>query len=857
MEIQGKNDMIQTSSSQHDEYRLAFMRHLPKRVEAVERRIQRYRAEGWDTSGLSLLNDDVQRLAGASGRYDLVEPSQHLHALESALGDHLARKTLPDPTQTDRLLGFTAAITASLAAHPDAHEHSAHSEKAPEKYWQRWVGDAAPASDEPEPIATGASAAGDGTNATEMTSSSQRVYHLSDGDALSFELDQRMETSGYELEPVETHEELIELLMALPPQLLIVGASHAGALEAIGAARRDVQKRFGGRIQLLFLAGQDNLATRLTARRAGANAVLFPPLTAADVLKQVQTLLAPVVEEKVRVLIVEDDRAQALFAQSVLNNAGMLAEVQQDPMLVLESLESFGPDLVLMDLHMPQANGAELTALIREHPEFLRTPIVFLSGESDPDARNDAIDAGGDDFLTKPIRPKHLITAVQNRVRRVRALQQPGGPMMSARDEATGLFRRAYVLDLVNDALGAASDNRDGAAASGGVLYFEIDGLQVLRERLGLAALEQLLVTAGGQLATQIEGRASAARISDSAFLILAPDLDDSGLDALGQELRSNMMQHAFEAGGKSMRLRSSVGICALRHGFVDASALLNTAERACRDARNSDRGVKRYEPPKEAEMAQESVLVEWMREAITHNGFELIYQPIVAVQGSQDAQYQTLLRMRDASGKVMRAADILPIAERAKLIVDIDRWVLTRVMSVLQQQRASGRSMRLFVPQSTTTLAAPDQAAWLKSELTAHELPGSTLVLETRLDDALMFRPVLQVFAQAMAGDGVRLCLGQFENTPEANEVLAQVPLGFIKLAHKYVSGTVTQGLRDDLREIIDHAHKLDLQVIGHRVEDATAAAALWMGGIDYIQGNLVQGAGGSLDFDFNAAVL
>ena len=136
--------MIKTSSSQHDEYRLAFLRHLPKRIEAVERRIQRYRQDGWDTSGLSLLNDDVQRLAGASGRYDLVEPSQHLLALENMLGEFLARKTLPEPAQADRLLGLLSTITATLATHPETHEHGGNSEKAPEKYWQRWVSDAPP-----------------------------------------------------------------------------------------------------------------------------------------------------------------------------------------------------------------------------------------------------------------------------------------------------------------------------------------------------------------------------------------------------------------------------------------------------------------------------------------------------------------------------------------------------------------------------------------------------------------------------------------------------------------------------------------------------------------------------------------
>ena len=97
-----------------------------------------------------------------------------------------------------------------------------------------------------------------------------------------------------------------------------------------------------------------------------------------------------------------------------------LSLVVLEAMDVLPSMIQFNPDLVLMDLNMPGANGIELTALIREQDEFMHTPIVFLSGESSDDLQFDAIESGGDDFLSKPIRPRHLISAVQTRVRRSR-----------------------------------------------------------------------------------------------------------------------------------------------------------------------------------------------------------------------------------------------------------------------------------------------------------------------------------------------------------------------------------------------------------------------------------------------------
>ena len=107
------------------------------------------------------------------------------------------------------------------------------------------------------------------------------------------------------------------------------------------------------------------------------------------------------------------------------------------------------------------------------------------------------------------------------------------------------------------------------------------------------------------------------------------------------------------------------------------------------------------------------------------------------------------------------------------------------------------------------------------------------------------------------MSGNGVQLCLGQYEHTPDASRLLEELPLGFIKLAPKYVAADVTQALRDELRVLSDRAHRFDIQVIGHRVEDAKTASSLWLSGIDFIQGNLVQSPADELNFDFNAAVL
>jgi EAL domain-containing protein (putative c-di-GMP-specific phosphodiesterase class I) len=77
------------------------------------------------------------------------------------------------------------------------------------------------------------------------------------------------------------------------------------------------------------------------------------------------------------------------------------------------------------------------------------------------------------------------------------------------------------------------------------------------------------------------------------------------------------------------------------------------------------------------------------------------------------------------------------------------------------------------------------------------------------------------------------------------------------LRLSSEFAQQPLPQTMQDEMRTSIERAHRLGLQVIGQAVEDPQAAAALWVAGIDFIQGNLVQRPEQALDFDFQSAAL
>lgn len=550
-----------------------------------------------------------------------------------------------------------------------------------------------------------------------------------------------------------------------------------------------------------------------------------------------------------RVLIVEDDRSQAMFAEAILRGAGMQAEVVAIPERMMEALERFVPDLVLMDLHMPGTSGTTLTTQIREHTQFSHTPVVFLTGDQDPERELEVLDKGGDDFILKPVRPRHLIAAVQNRIRRARALNdslQNSGTL--DRHPVTGLHTRQALMQALSTQLSHRSP--------GGALLLELGNPSALRNRYGYAALDGLFNAAGTHLCSLLEPNAIAARLSDNAFLVVVRDVGRGALESFARRLRDGIGYHDFQVDGEPMRLRCTIGYASFEHVFTDTGAVLAATEDATREAHALPAGVAGYVPP---EIAASDSLIDELRAALAPGGegLYLAFQPVVAVAGGDEAQFQVLVRMHGADGSVRKAGDFLAAAQAAGLLAQLDRWVMERALALLQQRRAESRPVRLFVSQTPRSLGQDGFASWLQQTLERAGVDGPSLVIDIRQEDAVVHTVLLQQFCEQLVPAGVQFCLSQFRSTEDGNQLLQMLPLGYLRLSSEFAQQPLPQTMQDEMRTSIERAHRLGLQVIGQAVEDPQAAAALWVAGIDFIQGNLVQRPEQALDFDFQSAAL
>ncbi len=116
---------------------------------------------------------------------------------------------------------------------------------------------------------------------------------------------------------------------------------------------------------------------------------------------------------KAKILVVDDNAQNRALAQATLEDEGYTVLLAEGGEQGIRAVEAERPDCVLLDVRMPGTDGFAVCARIRQLPEARETPVVFLTALRDVDTFDQALRAGGDDFLTKPVRPTELVLRVQ------------------------------------------------------------------------------------------------------------------------------------------------------------------------------------------------------------------------------------------------------------------------------------------------------------------------------------------------------------------------------------------------------------------------------------------------------------
>jgi len=553
-------------------------------------------------------------------------------------------------------------------------------------------------------------------------------------------------------------------------------------------------------------------------------------------------------QESFRTLIVEDDEDQRILLKRILQSRGheVVACGAAE-----EGLSAYQRDLfplVILDVMLPGMNGMELCREMRLVPESDQTVILFATGVEGREGLEEALSAGADDYITKPLNGDLLHVRLTIAERQVRALQRQKQRELdlmrdALRDPVTDLPNRQLFFERLDRA--ARRHAREDGAFS--VLYVDLDGFRKINEDHGREIGDLVLREVGQRLEPCVRPVDTVARLQEDEFILL---LD--GVNNTSEPVRlANRIHEALSAPmhieNQELFSSASIGISLSQTGFEKPSDMVRDAKTAARTALKEDGGSSHriFDPVLHAGALARVHLESRLKAAVERDELLHHYQPIVSLETGEITGFEALVRWDDPDRGRLFPDEFIPIAEETGLIVPLGWWGLEegcRQLKEWQDRFPREVPLSMAINISPKQLEQPELLAHVDRQLENFEISPSALHIEITESSLMANVDESGEVLRALWDRSVRLHIDDFGTGYSSLSYLVRLPIHTLKIDRSFVS-RMLEGESDleIVKTIVRLAKNLGLSIIAEGVETEDQLKQLIELGCEEAQGYLL----------------
>jgi len=336
------------------------------------------------------------------------------------------------------------------------------------------------------------------------------------------------------------------------------------------------------RLPVLVLMGESDFAERVKITRLGGQILGPKPVLAASVLAAVTEVLEQSNIIQAKILIVDDDPQMLEMLRTLLEPWGFKLTLLDNPQHFWVALSQSNPDLLILDVEMPQFSGIDLCQVVRNDSQWSELPVLFLSAHRDAETVNRVYTAGADDYMSKPILGPELIARVLNRLERTHSLRK-----LAETDILTGVANRRKSVQEFTRLLHLAKRQDQPLC----FVILDLDHFKQINDQYGHDAGDQVLNRFGTLLKQNFRSEDVIARWGGEEFVVGLYDVTRNQSQLRVTELQQIMHQQEFtSASGQKFRVTFSGGIAEYPENGKELQALYRSADAALSQAKAEGR---------------------------------------------------------------------------------------------------------------------------------------------------------------------------------------------------------------------------------------------------------------------------
>ncbi|MDQ3184894.1 MAG: diguanylate cyclase [Pseudomonadota bacterium] len=285
-----------------------------------------------------------------------------------------------------------------------------------------------------------------------------------------------------------------------------------------------------------------------------------------------------------KILIAEDDTTSRLLFGATLRKLGYTVTAVENGEKAWNAWKQEEYSLIISDWMMPDIDGLELCKMIRDEPSLQYTYIILLTSLDSKGSYLEGMDAGADDFITKPF-DEELLAARLRVAERILALHKKLH-IQATHDRLTGVWNRAAIMDCLERELERAA--RHGTSV--GVVLVDLDHFKRVNDTHGHPTGDAVLQEAARRMRLALRPYDKIGRYGGEEFLITAPGCTWSDAMALAERVRGSIGASPVHSQAIEIHMTASLGVTIGGDRAEDAGTLIAAADEALYQAKNAGR---------------------------------------------------------------------------------------------------------------------------------------------------------------------------------------------------------------------------------------------------------------------------